>query len=82
MSRCGLATPFGLVTDPLLTALAPDFDAPWVLAPHPGRLRLGAQRHAANGPVHAHALVFTAGLEALPVVVDHAIVLTASSHHI
>lgn len=78
----GLAPSFGLITDPLLTALPPDFDPAWVLAPHPRRLGLCAKRHTADGAVHTHTLVFTAGLEALPVTVDHAIMFAARSHHI
>lgn len=82
VSQCRLAPSFGFITDPLLTALSPDFDLAWGLAPHPRRLGLRAQRYTANGAVHAHTLVFTAGLEALPVAVDHTVVLTACSHHI
>lgn len=82
MPRRRLAPPPGLVADPLLAALAPHFEPTRVLAPHPGGLRLRAQRHAADGAVHAHALVFAAGLEALTVAVDHAVMLAASSRHI
>lgn len=82
MPRQRLAPPFGLIAYPLLAALAPHFDPAWSLAPDAWRLRLCAQRHAADGPVHAHTLVFTAGLEALPAAVDHAVVLAACSHHI
>lgn len=77
-----LAPPFGLITYPLLAALAPHLDPARCLAPDARRLRLCAQRHAADGAVHAHALVFTAGLEALPAAVDHAVVLAACSHHV
>lgn len=80
--RRRLARSFGFITDPFLTALSPDFDPAWGLAPHPRRLGLGAQRHTADGAVHAYTLVFTAGLEALPITVDHAVVLAACSHHI
>lgn len=82
MSRRRLASSLGFVADPLLAAHSPHFDPPWALAPHPGRLGLGAQRHAADGTVHTHTLVFAAGLEALPVTVDHAVVLAAGSHHV
>lgn len=77
-----LASSPGFVADPLLAALSPDLDPARALAPHPGRLGLRAQGHAADGAVHAHALVFTAGLEALPVAVDDAIVLAARPHHV
>lgn len=80
--RRRFASSFGLITDPLLAALSPDFDPAWGLAPHPRRLGLCAQRNTANGTVHTHALVFAAGLEALPITVDHTIMLTACSHHI
>lgn len=82
VSRGRLAPPLGFVTDPLLTALSPDFDPTRGLAPHPGRLGLCAQCHTADGTIHTHTLVFTAGLEALPVTVDHTIMLTACTHHI
>lgn len=82
MSRCCLAPSFGFITDPLLTALSPDFDPAWGLAPHPRWLGLRAQRHTADSTVHTHTLVFTARIEALPITVDHTIVLTAWSHHI
>lgn len=82
MSRRCLAPSFGFITDPLLTALSLDFDSAWRLAPHPWWLGLCAECHTADGAVHTHALVFTAGLEALPVTVDHAVVLAACSHHI
>lgn len=77
-----LAPSLGLITDPFLTALSPDFNPAWCLAPHPGRLGLSAQRHTADGTVHTHTLVFTARLEALPITVDHTIMLAACSHHI
>lgn len=80
--RQRLAPPFGLIAYPLLAALAPHFDPARSLAPDARRLRLRAQRHAADGAVHAHALVLAAGLEALPAAVDHAVVLAACSHHI
>lgn len=38
-----LAPSLGFITDPLLTALSPDFDPAWALAPHPRRLGLCAQ---------------------------------------
>lgn len=82
VSRGRLAASLGLVTDPLLAALPPDFDPAGGLAPHPGGLGLQAQPHAADGPVHTHTLVFTAGLEALAVTVDHTVVLAARSHHV
>lgn len=82
MSQRCLAPSPGLVTDPLLAALSPDFDSSWGLAPNTGRLRLCAQPHTANSTVNTHALVFTVGLETLPVTVDHAIVLAADSHHV
>lgn len=82
MSWGRLAPSLGFITDPLLTALSPDFDPPWGLAPNPRRLGLCAQCYAADGTVNTHALIFTAGLEALPITVDHTIVLTACSHHI
>lgn len=82
MPRCRLAPPSGLIADPLLAALTRDFDPAWRLAPHAWRLWLRAQGHAADGAVHAHALVFTAGLEALPITVDHAVVLAACSRNI
>lgn len=82
VSRRRLAPSPGFIADPLLTAFSPDFDPAWRVAPHPGRLGLCAQRHAADGPVYTHTLIFTAGLEALPVTVDHTIMLTAWSHHI
>lgn len=78
----GLTRPSGLVADPLLTAATRELDAPRGLAPNQWRLRVGAQRHAADGSVHAQAVVFAAGLEALAVAVDNAVVLTAGSHHV
>lgn len=71
-----------LVTDPLLAALPRDFDPAWCLAPHARGLRLCAQTHAANGAVHAHALVLAARREALPIAVDDAVVFAARSRHI
>lgn len=80
--RQRLAPPLGLVTYPLLAALAPHLDPPRVLAPDARRLRLAAQGHAADGAVDAHALVLAAGLEALATAVDDAVVLAARSHHV
>lgn len=82
VSRRRLAPSFGFITDPLLTALPLDFDPAWGLAPHTRGLGLRAHRHTADGTVHTHTLVFAAGLEVLPVSVDHAIVLAACSHHV
>lgn len=80
--RQRLARPLGLVAYPLLAALSPHFDPPRILAPDTRRLRLAAQRHAADGAVDAHALVLAAGLEALAAAVDDAVVLAAGAHHV
>lgn len=82
MSRRRLASSSRFIADPLLTALSVNCDPPWSLAPNPWRLRLHAQPNTANGTIHTHALVFTAWHEALPVTVDHAVVLAACSRHI
>lgn len=80
--RRRLASPFRLVADPLLAALTRDFDPARGLAPNARGLRLRAQPHAADGAVHAHALVLAAGREALAVAVDDAVVLAARPRHI
>jgi len=80
--RGRLARPPGLVADPSLAALPAHLDPPGGLAPDARRLGLGAQRHAADGAIHAHALVLTAGLEALAVAVDDTVVLAARAHHV
>lgn len=80
--RRRLASPPWLVTDPLLAALPRDFDPAWRLAPHARGLRLCAQPHAADGAVHAHALVLAARREALPIAVDDAVMFAARSRHI
>ena len=72
----------GLVTDPLLTASALQFDPPGRLAPHPGRLGVCAERHTTDGAVYTQTAVLTAGLEALTVAVDHSVVLAACAHHV
>lgn len=79
VSRCGLAPPSGFITDPQLTALAVDFNPLRVLAPNPGRLRLIAQRHTPDRPVHTKTLIFAVGLKALSIAINHTIVLTASA---
>lgn len=79
VSWCCLAPPPGLITDPLLTAAAGDFNSLWVLAPNPGGLRLITQRDTSDHPIHTQTLVFAIGLEALAIVKDHTIVLTASA---
>lgn len=72
----------GLVADPLLAASAGNLNPPRGLAPHSGRLVLGAQPHTADGAIHTQTLVFTAGLEALSITIDHTIMLTACANHI
>lgn len=80
--RRRLASPLRLIADPLLAALPRDFDPARCLAPHARGLRLGAQAHAANGAVHAHALVLAVRREALPVAVDDAVMFAAGSRHV
>lgn len=82
VSRCCLAPPPGLVTDPQLAAAAGDFNSPWVLAPDPGGLRLITQRDTSDRPINTQTLVFAIGLKALAVAIDHTIVLTASAWQI
>jgi hypothetical protein len=82
MSWSSLPPLLGLVTDPLFTAASGDLDPPRVLAPHPGGLGVRTQGHAPDGPVHTQTLVFTAGLKALPIPVDHTIMLAACANHI
>lgn len=66
------------------------FHAEAALPGDPDQLRVGAgwrsrrqlvvaERSAANGAIDAGALVFTAGTEALTILVDPAVVLTCSS---
>lgn len=55
-------------------------DQPWVGAGWRGRWQLvGAERSAANGAIDAGTLVFTAGTEALAILVDSAVVLACAS---
>lgn len=79
VSWCCLAAPPRLITDPLLTAAFGDFNSPGVLAPNSGGLRLITQRDTSDHPIHTQTLVFAIGLEALAIVKDHTIVLTASA---
>lgn len=72
----------GLVTDPLLTASARQFDQPGRLTPHPGWMGVRAERHTTDGAVYTQTAVLTAGLEALSVPVDHSVVLAACAHHV
>lgn len=80
MSGGRLAPPPGLVTDPRFAALARDLHPARCLAPHPGWQRLIAQAQAADGTVHAQALVLAVGLEALAIAVDDAVILAPSAH--
>lgn len=78
----GLSNLPGLVADPQLAAAVPQLDPPGRRAPNPRGLGFGTEGHAADGSVHTQALVFTAGLEALSVPVDHTVVLAACAHHV
>lgn len=82
MPRRRLASPPRLVADPLVAAAPRDLDPERRPAPDAGGPRLRAQPHAADGAVHAHALVLAAGREALAVAVDDAVVLAARPRHV
>ena len=75
-----LAPPPGLIADPRLAALPRDLDPARGLAPHPGWQGLIAQTQAADGAIHAEALVFAVGLKALAIAVNYTVVLTTSAN--
>lgn len=69
-----------LVAHPLLTALPGDFHQPRVGTAQVGKSQfLGTQRNAAHGAIDTRALVFTVGLETLPVLVDSGVIFAGSA---
>lgn len=76
----GWETPGALVALHSETTLSWNPGQMWVRTGERGRRKLAvAQRSTANCTVDAAALVFTAGLERLPVLVNPAVVLAGAS---
>lgn len=76
----GWKVPGALVAVHTEAALAGDPDQTWVQAGRRcWRQLVVAERSAANGPVDAGTLMFTAGMEALAILVNPAVVLTCPS---